>query len=72
LDVAVLHLTGYYHDAEADFLHFVFLCELRAGDARAAPRISRRSLSVATGLPEPCRAPSATSRFVGSKMPSLG
>jgi 8-oxo-dGTP diphosphatase len=36
LDVAVLHLTGYYHDAEADFLHFVFLCEMRAG--AAAPR----------------------------------
>jgi 8-oxo-dGTP diphosphatase len=33
LDVAVLHLTGYYHDADTDFLHFVFLCENRAGHA---------------------------------------
>jgi 8-oxo-dGTP pyrophosphatase MutT (NUDIX family) len=37
LDVAVLHLTGYYHDAEADFLHFVFLCEMRVGDTAPRP-----------------------------------
>jgi len=71
LDVAVLHLTGYYHDAEADFLHFVFLCELR--DRAAAPRPDLAEVSdVAAGLLEPCRAPSATSRFAESKMPSLG
>ncbi len=43
LDVAVLHLTGYYHDAEADFLHFVFLCETRAGDAAPRPDLAEVS-----------------------------
>jgi 8-oxo-dGTP diphosphatase len=32
LVVAARHLTGYYHDAEADFLHFVFLCDVSNGD----------------------------------------
>jgi 8-oxo-dGTP diphosphatase len=43
LDVAVLHLTGYYHDRQADFLHFVFLCELRAGDAAPRPDLAEVS-----------------------------
>jgi 8-oxo-dGTP diphosphatase len=43
LDVAVLHLTGYYHDAEADFLHFVFLCEVRDGDAAPRPDLAEVS-----------------------------
>jgi 8-oxo-dGTP diphosphatase len=37
LVVVPLHLTGYYHDAEADFLHFVFLCEVRDGTAMPRP-----------------------------------
>jgi 8-oxo-dGTP pyrophosphatase MutT (NUDIX family) len=32
LAVAVLHMTGYYYDAAADFLHFVFRCEISDGD----------------------------------------
>ncbi len=43
LDVTVLHLTGYYHDAEADFLHFVFLCELRDRDAAPRPDLAEVS-----------------------------
>jgi 8-oxo-dGTP diphosphatase len=43
LAVTVLHLTGYYHDAEADFLHFVFLCEVHAGDARPRPDLAEVS-----------------------------
>src|SRR5918996_928000 len=43
LDVAVVHLTGYYHDAEADFLHFVFLCETRIGGAVPRPDLAEVS-----------------------------
>jgi len=42
-DVSVLHLTGYYHDAEADFLHFVFLCEVRTRDAAPRPDLAEVS-----------------------------
>jgi 8-oxo-dGTP pyrophosphatase MutT (NUDIX family) len=37
LAVAALYLTGYYYDVEADFLHFVFRCEVRDGDATPRP-----------------------------------
>ncbi|MGH9894387.1 MAG: NUDIX hydrolase [bacterium] len=43
LDVAVLHLTGYYHDAGADFLHFVFRCEVRDGEATPRPDLAEVS-----------------------------
>jgi 8-oxo-dGTP diphosphatase len=43
LVVAALHLTGYYHDAEADFLHFVFLCEVH--DRDSTPRPDLREVS---------------------------
>jgi len=33
LAVAVLHMTGYYFDTAADFLHFVFRCEVSDRDA---------------------------------------
>jgi 8-oxo-dGTP diphosphatase len=56
LDVAAIHLTGYYHDAEADFLHFVFRCKIRDGDA--APRADLTEVSECrywppTALPRP-------------------
>jgi 8-oxo-dGTP diphosphatase len=37
LDVAVLHLTGYYHETDADFRHFVFWCEIRGPDTVPRP-----------------------------------
>jgi hypothetical protein len=37
LVVIARHLTGYYHDADAHFLHFVFVCELRDPDAIPRP-----------------------------------
>lgn len=43
LDVAVLHLTGYYHDAETDYLHFAFRCEVR--DQDATPRADLTEIS---------------------------
>jgi 8-oxo-dGTP diphosphatase len=43
LDVAALHLTGYYHDGGADFLHFVFVCEIRAPDAVPRPDLTEVS-----------------------------
>jgi 8-oxo-dGTP diphosphatase len=43
LDVAVLHLTGYYHDTDTDFLHFAFLCEDRAGHAVPRPDLAEVS-----------------------------
>jgi 8-oxo-dGTP diphosphatase len=71
LDVAVLHLTGYYHDAEADFLHFVFLCEMRAG--AAAPRPDLTEVSECRYWP-PGALPRPISDFTirRIKMPSLG
>jgi 8-oxo-dGTP pyrophosphatase MutT (NUDIX family) len=43
LVVAALHATGYYHDVEADFLHFVFLCEVRDGDIAPRPDLAEVS-----------------------------
>jgi 8-oxo-dGTP pyrophosphatase MutT (NUDIX family) len=43
LAVAVLHMTGYYFDTTADFLHFVFRCEV--SDRDAIPRADLTEVS---------------------------
>lgn len=43
LVVAALHLTGYYYDAQAECLHFVFLCEVADGDATPRPDLAEVS-----------------------------
>lgn len=56
LDVAAIHMTGYYHDAAADLLHFVFRCEVRDGNAAPRPdlaEVSECRYWPPTALPRP-------------------
>jgi 8-oxo-dGTP pyrophosphatase MutT (NUDIX family) len=60
LAVTALHLTGYYYDPEADFLHFVFRCGVCDGDS--VPRADLTEVSECRYWPR-CALPRPISDF---------